>query len=385
MAEKRLAVISVSASAGHVRAADSLAAWSAIAYPDVEVTHVDLMRLVSPLFRRAYAQSYLKIIRRHPRVWGYLYDWSDRKHSRHMVTRLRTSLENPSTRRLRKRLEALNPDQVICTHFLPAQLLSRLVRKKRWSKPVWVQVTDFDVHMFWVHEHMTGYFAGSDEVAHRMRTRGLEPGRVHVTGIPIMPVFSQKLDRETCVSELHLDSSRPAALLMGGGLGMSDLAQLAERLARTVPALQLVAIAGRNRRLYRKLRDVADRHPGRVFPLGFTTVIERVMAACDFAVTKPGGLTTSECLAMNLPMILIAPIPGQEERNAEFLLENGVALAAHDLVGVEFRAKRLLEQPERLVRLRRAAAEIARPEAALAVLEHVLGRSALREPASPSP
>jgi processive 1,2-diacylglycerol beta-glucosyltransferase len=146
---------------------------------------------------------------------------------------------------------------------------------------------------------------------------------------------------------------------------------LAQRLLALGRGLQIVALAGRNEAMLAALQRMAGSHPGALFPMGFTRTIERPMAAADLAITKPGGLTTSECLAMGLPMILVSPIPGQEERNADFLLESGVALKAVDAAALEFKVCRLLDEPQRLAAMRGRMAAVARPQAAAGVLQRV--------------
>lgn len=158
---------------------------------------------------------------------------------------------------------------------------------------------------------------------------------------------------------------------MSGGFGVGAIDELAERLLR-LPGCQVIALAGRNAKLLATLRELAARHPGRLFPLGFTTTIERVMACADVAVTKPGGLTSSECLAVGLPMVVISPIPGQEERNAIHLLEQGAALHACDAAAVEYRVGELLADPLRRAAMADAARRTGRPHAARAVLDVVL-------------
>ncbi len=160
---------------------------------------------------------------------------------------------------------------------------------------------------------------------------------------------------------------------MAGGAGIGGIGELAERLLRLDRDFQVVALAGRNEKLLATLQELAGRHPRRLFPLGFTRVIERVMAASDLAITKPGGLTTSECLAMGLPMVVVSPIPGQEERNADFLLENGAALKACDAGALAYRVAKLLDEPKELAMLRRNAERLGKPNAARSVLDTVLG------------
>jgi processive 1,2-diacylglycerol beta-glucosyltransferase len=163
---------------------------------------------------------------------------------------------------------------------------------------------------------------------------------------------------------------------MPGGAGVGDSVSLAERLLEIDGDFQLVALAGRNEKQLKKLRSLAVRHPGRLFPTGFINTIERIMAASDLAITKPGGLTSSECLTMGLPMIIVSPIPGQEERNADYLLEQGVALKACDDNAVVWRVKLLLNDPDRLKIMRKNARIIGQPDSARTVLDTVLGRKA---------
>jgi processive 1,2-diacylglycerol beta-glucosyltransferase len=369
---KKIAILSVSAGAGHVRAAQALQAAAEKWYPGVDTVHVDLMELVPKLFKTVYADTYIKVVERHPAFWGYLYDKSDHERVDSALSRLRIAIERLNTQKLKKVLAEINPDHVICTHFLPAQLLSGKIARGSFNKPVWVQVTDFDVHALWIQPHISGYFAASEEVAWRMVERGIPADRVRVTGIPIMPVFGEQYVRATCAAEFGLDPAKTILLMMSGGAGVGGIGELAERMMRLEGAFQLVALAGKNEVLLLVLKALAIRYPGRLFPMGFTRVIERIMAASDLAITKPGGLTTSECLAVGLPMIVVSPIPGQEERNADFLLENGAAMKASDAGALAWRVDRLLREPERLAEMRARALRLGRPDAARAVLAVVL-------------
>lgn len=368
----KLAILSVSAGAGHVRAAEAIKAAVENTRPDVECEHIDVMNFVPKLFRKVYAESYIKVVERNPALWGYLYHSSDHQKPDSTLTRLRVAMERLNTRALVKHLDHLKPDWVVCTHFLPAQILSRKIAKGAFNRPVWVVVTDFDVHSLWVHPHLTGYCAAAEEIVWRMRDRGLSETRLEVTGIPIMPAFSKPLDRAVCAAEYGLNPAKPTFILMSGGCGVGAIDQLAERLLSINSDFQLIALAGKNAELLGRLTALSKKHPCRLFPQGFTRTIERLMACADMAISKPGGLTTSECLAMGLPMLVISPIPGQEERNSDYLLENGAGLKAHDSAGLEFRTREILAHPERLHALRAAAKRLGRPDAAQRVAELVL-------------
>ncbi len=370
---RRILLLSVSAGAGHMRAAEAIRAAALARGEAVEATHLDVMDFVSPAFRKLYADYYISLVNKLPAVWGYLYQVTNDADPAAPMQKLRRAVERLSTRALRQKIRAFKPDAIVCTHFLPAEILARMIRKDDLDCSVWVQVTDFDLHRMWVQDHMAGYFAASDEVAYRMQAQGIAADTIHVTGIPIMPAFGQQLDRRVCAAEYGLDPARTTILLMGGGAGLGSLDTVAERLLALGDDFQLIALAGRNAAALAGLQALAARYPGRLLPQGFTDKVERLMACADLAITKPGGLTTSECLAMGLPMIVNSPIPGQEERNADYLLEQGVALKACDAVTLEYRVGLLLAEPERLQSMRARALALGRPDAAQRVLATMLG------------
>jgi len=375
MTQKKILLLSVSAGAGHMRAAEAIRAHADAHDAHVIATHLDVMNFVTTGFRKLYTDFYIKLVNKAPTLWGYLYQATNEAQPDSSMQKLRRGLERLNTRGLLQEISTFKPDAIVCTHFLPAEILSRMIRKDRLECPVWVQVTDFDLHRMWVHEHMAGYFAANDEVAFRMGAQGIDAGAIHVTGIPIMPAFSQPLDRAECAREFGLDPQRTTFLLMGGGAGLGSLETVAERLLNLEHDFQLIVLAGKNAAALTALQALAARHPGRLLPQGFTDRVERLMACADLVITKPGGLTTSECLAMGLPMIVNSPIPGQEERNADHLLEQGVALKACDAVTLEYRVRYLLENPVRLADMCAKAKMLGRPFAARDVLARVLAQS----------
>ena len=363
----RVLVLSVSAGAGHVRAAHALCA-QAQALEGVSATHIDVLDLVPAGFRKVYGSGYIRLIEKAPQLWAYLYDRTDHPRTESWFDALRRHVERLNTRKLDGEIAAAAPDAIVCTHFLPAELLSRRIAAGLPTPPVWVVVTDFDVHGLWIHPHLAGYCVATEEVAARLAARGVPAARIHVTGIPVMPCFGTPPARSVAAAELGIDGARTTVLMMAGGAGVGGMERLVEVIAGRFPALQLMALASRNDELLARLGRLAARYPGQILPLGFTTTIERVMAAADLAITKPGGLTTSECLAMQLPMIVVSPIPGQEERNADMLLESGCALKAVDEAALAYKLGRLIEQPGRLAAMRECQRAVARPQAAADVL-----------------
>ncbi|MEW6760480.1 MAG: glycosyltransferase [Pseudomonadota bacterium] len=372
MAGKKILVLSVPAGAGHTRVAEAIRRCAIEEYGGATVVHLDAMAFATPHLRKVYTDVYLGLIKRAPGLWRYVYRLTDRLCPGGWLNRLRRWIEARDSRPLLVEIAALAPDIIICTHFQPAELLSRQIAAGLLQCPVWVQVTDFDLHRMWVHPHIAGYFAGNGEVAFRMREQGIPAQAIHVSGIPTMPAFSRRPERAGCARDIGLDPGRTTLLLMGGGAGLGGLSRIAQCLLAIPGDFQLIVLTGRNTAELAALRTLAAQFPGRLAPQGYTEQVERLMACADLVITKPGGATTAECLAMGLPMIVNAPIPGQEEHNANFVLEQGAALAASDLPGLEYRVRYLLAHPARLEEMAASARMLGRPHAARQVLETVL-------------
>lgn len=372
MTHKKILLLSASAGSGHTRAAEALRACASDAGGEVSASHLDILQFVTPWVRRLYTDCYLLLVRRAPALWRYLYRVTNDAKADGLGHTARRWAERRHSRPLLAAIARCAPDIIICTHFLPAEILSALIARGAMTCPVWVQVTDFDLHRMWLHAHMAGYFAPNEEVAYRLRAHGIAPRAVHVTGIPIMPAFSQRFERPACAAALGLDARTTTVLLMGSGDGFGSISALAERLLAVAHDFQLIVLAGKDGAALRALQALAARHPGRLAALGYTERIERLMACADLVVSKPGGLITAESLAMGLPMIVIAPIPGQEEANANFLLEQGVALKAFDLLTLEYRLRTLLAHPAELNAMRARARALGRADAARQVLDTVL-------------
>jgi len=373
MAGKTILVLSVPAGAGHTRVAEAIRACAA-EHGDATVIHLDAMAFATTRLRKVYTDFYILLIKRAPGLWRHIYRLTDQARADGLFHRLRRWIERRDSRLLVEQIAAIGPDAIVCTHFQPAEILSGLASRGELACPVWVQVTDFDLHRMWVHPHLAGYFAANDEVAYRLRSHGVPADSIHVAGIPTMPGFRQGHERAECAQALGLDPGVPTFLLMGGGAGLGGLSRVAQRLLAIPGDFQLIALAGNNAAELAALQRLAARFPGRLAPQGFSDQVERLMACADLVITKPGGSTTAECLAMGLPMIVNAPIPGQEEQNANFLLEHGAALKAVDLASLEYRIRHLLAHPELLREMGARARLLGRPYAARQVLETVLYR-----------
>ncbi|MES2830601.1 MAG: glycosyltransferase [Pseudomonadota bacterium] len=364
--------MSVSAGAGHVRAAQALCANADL--HGTTVTHLDVMQTMPDLFRQMYTHTYMRLVGKYPHAWGWLYRHMQQARSTDRTQRLRRWFERRQGRALLSAIQDIRPDAIISTHFLPAELLAYLPPDKKLPCPVWVQVTDYDLHRIWIQPEVAGYFVASDEVAFRLQAEGVARQRIHVVGLPIMPAFAAPTDRIASAASLHLDPAQTTILLMGGGAGLGNIFGITEKLLSIEPPLQLIVLTGSNTTLYDRLATLAAGYVGRLVVQAQVTDVERFMACADLIVTKSGGLTSAECLAMGLPMIINAPIPGQEESNADYLVEQGVALKAADAITVEYRVRCLLNDPVRLKQMSTRARALARPAAATRVMQIVLSQ-----------
>jgi processive 1,2-diacylglycerol beta-glucosyltransferase len=270
-------------------------------------------------------------------------------------------------------LREYDPEVVICTHFLPAEIISYLSAKERIGCRQAIVVTDFDVHAMWLCHHFERYFVAIEESREHLVRLGIPPEKVTVSGIPIDPIFMQPKEKEEMRAKLGLDSGLPTILISAGGFGVGPIEAIMESLAGLKHPAQIIAICGRNEELKERIEKVAARLPEGAHPsmkvIGYTTVMDEYMASSDILLGKPGGLTTSEALAKGLAFAIVDPIPGQEERNADHLLEEGVAIRCNNLLVLPYKLDRLLDDPLRLASMRERALKLARPDAAYRVVD----------------
>ena len=369
---RRVLLLSVSAGAGHVRAAQAIAAQAALDFPHIDVCHIDMMTLVPGWFCKVYSDLYMKLASGLPEAWGWLYRKTDHEPGGSLPERARRLVQRLCARRLFDEVARYAPDAIVCTHFLPAEILATAYLRGEIDVPVWVQVTDFDLHQMWLHEGAAGYFVANEELGWRLQALGVPDALAVVSGIPVMPGFAKQPDRGSAAARFGLDSTRMTVLMMGGGGGHGLDASLVRQLLEQHPALQLVVMCGRNQALLTTLQQLRPHFADRLVPLGFTDDVPALMACADLAITKPGGLSTSECLVAGLPMLLVKPIPGQEERNAAWLMQEGVALRADDPVTLQFRLTRLLQDRSALTRMQTKALSLAAPRAAHELLQRII-------------
>jgi processive 1,2-diacylglycerol beta-glucosyltransferase len=291
------------------------------------------------------------------------------KSGRNRGDRFRLLIEKLNLRAFVRFLRAEPWDLVINTHFLPAEIIASLRKKGLFAAPQVTATTDFETHRLWVNQPCDRYFTATEEGAMYLRSWGVPAGDIVATGIPVHPVFSEAKDRAEILARHGLAGDRPIVLQLAGGFGVGPIDRLYRELLTVEEPLEIVAVSGRNEKLQKQLEAVPSPPRHRVKVLGFTRQIDELMAVADLVVSKPGGLTTSETLARGAVMVIVNPIPGQESRNSDFLLENGAAIKANNIATLGHKVTMLLRDPKRLAELRANVRRVARPRAAFEVVE----------------
>ena len=331
---------------------------------NVTIANLDVLTLMPPAFRKVYRDGYFEMVARSPRLLGWLYDATDKPFSQ---DRMRRRIERAGATRLLKRIHEFDPDVAICTHFLPTALLDRERHKGRCRARIITVVTDFEVHGMWLSAPSDHYFVATDEARAHLEAVGISPSAITVSGIPTHPMFAVTKDRLAMRRKHGWREDLPAILVSAGGFGAGNAARMIEVLMAAKVQAQIIAVCGKSAVLKGSLEKIAARRKVDALPLlkavGFTTEMDEFMAAADLMIGKPGGLTTSESLIKGLGWVVVNPIPGQEEKNAIYLLEQGVGVWSDNLYTLAFKVGSLLEEPGRLEAMRKNALGIARPDA----------------------
>lgn len=371
----KVLVLHASAGAGHKRAAEALGkAFAAEKTAQADVTVRDILDFTPPLFRRTYAQGYLDVVRRAPELWSYAYARSDKKSQEPLRKHVRALFNKINAPRFTGFVDELAPDAVVCTHFMPLERLSTRTRHGKFDTPLYCVVTDFAVHSLWIVDRVATYYVANEESRRHLIRKGKKPDDVIVTGIPIDPAFAARKPADAARAALGLVPGVPAVLILSGGFGVGPTVELIAAFKEASRPCQLVVVAGANEKLKKEAENVAGSvgQPVKVF--GFVNNIHELMDAADVVITKPGGLTSSEVLAKGKPMIIIDPIPGQEQRNCECLLESGAALRLFDVHDAPYKVERLLSDPKRLEEMRRNARSMGHPSAGHDIVADIIRR-----------
>ena len=342
-----------------------------------EVLCDDSLDHTNLLHRQFYSTLYSKLSTIMPEFLGWWYERSD---DPWVADKSRLAIDLPQALPLINLVKDFRPDIILCTHFMPAGVISWLIGNGKLDAHLGVVVTDFHFHAFWITRAFNWYFVAQEEDKIHMEALGLPSDRIEITGIPVDPEFAMPVDAAAVLLRHGLKPGRPTLLIAGGALGMSPASAVVRQILQLDRDFQAIIVCGRNEEMLAEISALVKDRPDDFRVFGYTTEVSDFMAVASILLSKPGGMTTAEALARGLPMVILDPIGGQEERNSDVLLECGAALKCTELTLITHKLRLLLDDPEKLLRMSNNARTLGRPNAA-ADIARIVMESPSRKPA----
>lgn len=370
---KRILILHASLGAGHLTAANALCE-AFRQFPDVEVLCEDALAYANSLYRSTVTQAYKQLSEKLPQLYKAFYEGSDisdldRSLDSNLVW---AKLERPFFTELGQFVRSVNADAIVCVQQIPSRLLQLLDQDDQPATPQYVVVTDVIAHSTWINYGVKGYFLPNSLSANLLVQRGVSSDGLHVTGIPIKLEITTPKSKAGMRDRHDLPMHLPVISIFGGGLNPRRVrAMVADLLQSPIP-LMVVLVAGRNERLVDAWDDLVETDTVKLRKLESISYVDDLVVASDLIITKAGGLITSEILARGTPMILVDPIPGQEEQNADVIAAAGAGVQIRLMEMVAPAVQYLIKHPDRLVEMRESALELGRPRAALTIAEKIL-------------
>ncbi len=326
---KKVIIFYASYGGGHLSAAKSIQKYMVENYPEIDTEMIDCMKYISKTIEKLTTGAYREMAKKAPKLWGKVYSGS----SKGLLSKISKDSNQLMASKLNKLIAQKKPDLIISTHPFSSQMVSYLKRKGKLDCKLATIMTDFAIHKQWLigHENTDYFFVSNDKMKEDLTSYGVDKNKIYVTGIPMSSRFFESFDSKEIFKMFNLDPDKKVILFFGGGefgLGKDKTVSVLKAFIERVPNYQIVAVAGKNEKMKEAFEAlVKEKHAScRVHVLGFTDKVPELMHISSLVVSKPGGLTTTETLASELPMIVINPIPGQEEENAEFLEQKGAGI-----------------------------------------------------------
>ncbi|MDD2212016.1 MAG: glycosyltransferase [Clostridia bacterium] len=359
----KILVFSVSIGAGHDSVAQAIAERLLSEVPGSEVKIVDTFRYINSVLNKVVVGSYMETLRFTPKVWGYLYDQAEEGDKLVELSQVLAKILSPKLVQL---INEVNPQIIMTTHAFPTGMLGAMKCRGQIETLLASAVTDFHIHPIWISKGIDLYFIHSPDLAYPLIQEGISRERIRPVGIPIRMQFGQKTDSLSAKKELCL-SGDPVVLVMGGGLGLGRIEVITKKILSD-ERFGVVVVAGKNKRLYNNLTKWNN---PRLRVFGYVENMARVIAACDLVISKPGGVTTAEVLAVGKPLVIYSSLPGQEDRNTNYLLNRGAAIKVKNLDTLIPEILSLWQNPLRLQQMEETAKQLGSPHSSKLVWDNL--------------
>ncbi len=347
MKSKKILIVSASIGNGHMQAASTIGEELQAAdscsvtivdflqvgqfrYPTLNRLQIELMNLMK--------SSYYGILKVAPNLYKGLYRITENQQTRKIIDFI-----NAANRKMMAGLiEEYRPHGVVCTHPFPLGAASALRYKRGSYFSLAGIITDFAVHPWWISSGVDHYFVANEMMANDLQEYGIQRNQITASGIPVKRSFMP--------ADRSIKKQFSQILLMGGGLGFGPMEETLRRLEQLPKSVHITVVAGKNEKLEQHLRVLAATSHNEITVLPFSSHIDSLMKKADLLITKPGGLTCSEALAVNLPMVLLNPLPGQEEENANYLHCQGSALWVQDENDIAIKVAAILNEKSNVLK-----------------------------------
>ncbi|HBI03652.1 MAG TPA: 1,2-diacylglycerol 3-glucosyltransferase [Paenibacillaceae bacterium] len=364
---RKILIITGNYGEGHKQAANALYKVIQLRQLNYEPIIIDFMEVTHPLLNPISHYIFINGIKMFPSIYGFFYRKTRAANS---MSEILNKINNLGVSRLLKTIKEVEPSVIVSTFPLAAGAVSRLKEHGYIDVPTVTVITDHTYHSSWIHDNTDRYIISSEYVKEDLQSLGVPKEKIAVTGIPIRPEFCHNLSVDPLRTKHGINPSIPVVLIMGGGVGIIGDGSTTIRALENLPKkVQIIVVCGYNDKLKKQLSRELSNSKHEVILLGHVDYIHELMAISDMLITKPGGLTTSEAVASELPMLLFKPLPGQEQDNAKLLTDLGVAFQAKNTKEMIEVLSFSLFTPEILNKMRGNAKKIHRKWAAFEALD----------------
>lgn len=366
---KRIILMYITEVSGHHSATLAIKKAIETIEPNAEILDINAFRYTNPISEKIINRLYLGVIKRTPRLWDYLYD---NQEVAKKISKIKDSIHKFNSPKLKNLFERFKPDAVVCTQAFPCGMCADYKKVYGSDMGLVAVLTDYVPHSYWLYDEVDYYISPSEDISGRLVKKGVPAHKIRPFGIPFDPKFITPHDKQKLMLKLKISPHARTVLIMGGGQGLGPIKTIVKSLEKSRYPLQEIIVVGTNKKLYNSLKRKTEKYKNKILLHGYAQNVDELMDVADLIITKPGGVTTAEVLAKRIPMLIVKPLPGQEEKNTQYLTEKGAALKIDDPKAIVSIVDELLENPKGLQSLADAALRIGKPQASFDIARLVL-------------
>ena len=345
-------ILTASTGGGHIRASNALKSYFKEKDNAINVNVVDTFKYINPLLDKTVTNGYLYLAKKTPKLYGKLYKLSNDKP---MMNNYVNRMNSIFAKKLIPLIEEFKPQIILTTHPFSTEMIAYLKDKKKINVPLICIMTDYGPHNAWIRDNVNEYIVSNDDMMKEMIKSGVGKDKIHSFGIPIENDFYDDKKNSIYMNDVNLNHHKKVVLMMAGSFGVKNILGIYEDIIDIDYDFELIIVTGRNKKLYEKFQEKVALSEKDVKLIYFTEEIVKYMKCADMIITKPGGLTVTEALACNIPLVIFDAIPGQEEENADFLVKNNMAIRlSSDDKSIRNTIEVLLTNDEKLKTMKKA-------------------------------